>query len=174
MGWRPHNYIHKERRQVSLYLRWQRGNSRRCGCRCPPSHRKSSEFIKIAGWHRRHFCHHCCFSWCFGGLFSSFPGRFAANVAQIVNNITLQLYRTGSPLLINVYPFFALVSEPQRISLNNITMLCSKLEARLKWTVGVQQSLWCNGGCLCGGNGEGGEIGECQGCRIRDGLAGRH
>ncbi|XP_031261491.1 glucan endo-1,3-beta-glucosidase-like [Pistacia vera] len=51
----------------------------------------------------------------------SFPpsqGQFAPNVADIMSNITLYLHRIGSPLLINVYPYFALVSEPGRISLD--------------------------------------------------------
>ncbi|OMO61207.1 Glycoside hydrolase, family 17 [Corchorus capsularis] len=55
-----------------------------------------------------------------GVLGASYPpsqGQFAPGVSQIMSNLTSFLYSIGSPLLINVYPFFALVSEPDHISL---------------------------------------------------------
>ncbi|KAJ4722446.1 Glucan endo-1,3-beta-glucosidase [Melia azedarach] len=54
-------------------------------------------------------------------LGTSYPpsqGQFASNVADIMSSITRFLYSVGSPLLINVYPYYALVSEPQYISLD--------------------------------------------------------
>ncbi|KAF9673935.1 hypothetical protein SADUNF_Sadunf10G0075500 [Salix dunnii] len=54
-------------------------------------------------------------------LESSYPpstGRFAHGVDKIMNNLTEYLYDIGSPLLINLYPYYALVSEPQHISLD--------------------------------------------------------
>ncbi|KAI5573390.1 hypothetical protein BDE02_10G077700 [Populus trichocarpa] len=54
-------------------------------------------------------------------LESSYPpsaGRFANGVDKIMNNLTNYLYNIGSPLLINLYPYHALVSEPQHISLD--------------------------------------------------------
>lgn len=54
-------------------------------------------------------------------LGASYPpseGQFAPGVAQVMSDITGFLYKNGSPLLINVYPFFALASEPSHISLD--------------------------------------------------------
>ncbi|CAK7327040.1 unnamed protein product [Dovyalis caffra] len=45
-------------------------------------------------------------------------GQFSNGVDKIMNNLTSYLYSIGSPLLINVYPYYALVSEPQHISLD--------------------------------------------------------
>ncbi|XP_011021534.1 PREDICTED: glucan endo-1,3-beta-glucosidase-like [Populus euphratica] len=45
-------------------------------------------------------------------------GQFANRVDKIMNNLTNYLYNIGSPLLINLYPYHALVSEPQHISLD--------------------------------------------------------
>ncbi|XVF38205.1 hypothetical protein REPUB_Repub20aG0080200 [Reevesia pubescens] len=54
-------------------------------------------------------------------LGASYPpsqGQFAPGAAQLMSNLTCFLYSIGSPLLINVYPFFALASEPNYISLD--------------------------------------------------------
>ncbi|XVF66675.1 hypothetical protein PTKIN_Ptkin10aG0056100 [Pterospermum kingtungense] len=54
-------------------------------------------------------------------LGASYPpsqGQFAPEVAQVMSNLTCYLYSNESPLLINVYPFFALGSEPTYISLD--------------------------------------------------------
>ncbi|KAL5849760.1 hypothetical protein ACOSQ4_007773 [Xanthoceras sorbifolium] len=54
-------------------------------------------------------------------LTDSYPpshGQFAPNVAAIMNSLVQYLYSIESPLLINVYPYYALVSEPQHISMD--------------------------------------------------------
>lgn len=51
----------------------------------------------------------------------SFPpssGQFAPEVANILTDISKFVYSNGAPLMINVYPFFALVSDPDHISLD--------------------------------------------------------
>ncbi|GAV84841.1 LOW QUALITY PROTEIN: Glyco_hydro_17 domain-containing protein, partial [Cephalotus follicularis] len=51
-------------------------------------------------------------------LGASYPpsqGQFALEVAQIMNDLARYLYAIGSPLLINVYPYFATVSDPEHI-----------------------------------------------------------
>ncbi|KAK0608289.1 hypothetical protein LWI29_028365 [Acer saccharum] len=54
-------------------------------------------------------------------LRESYPpsqGQFGPNVAQIMNNLVQYLYSIESPLLINVYPYRALVTEPEHISMD--------------------------------------------------------
>lgn len=54
-------------------------------------------------------------------LGTSYPpsqGQFARDVADIMSSITHYLYSIGSPLLIDVYPYYALVEDPVHISLS--------------------------------------------------------
>ncbi|XWS39307.1 hypothetical protein CRYUN_Cryun18bG0040200 [Craigia yunnanensis] len=53
-----------------------------------------------------------------GAPYPPSQGQFDPGVAQVTSNLTCYLYSTGSPLLINVYPFFALALEPNYISLD--------------------------------------------------------
>ncbi|KAK6279035.1 hypothetical protein POUND7_019302 [Theobroma cacao] len=56
-------------------------------------------------------------------LGASYPpsqGQFAPGVAQVMSHLTCFLHSIGSPLLINVYPFFALASEPNHIPLDYV------------------------------------------------------
>lgn len=51
----------------------------------------------------------------------SFPpsrGKFSPEVSSIMASITAFLAANGSPLLVNVYPYFAYISNPQQISLS--------------------------------------------------------
>ncbi|KDP40165.1 hypothetical protein JCGZ_02163 [Jatropha curcas] len=55
-------------------------------------------------------------------LGSSYPpstGQFAPELDALMSNLTSYLYSIGSPLFINVYPYYALISDPQHISLDN-------------------------------------------------------
>ncbi|KAK9137330.1 hypothetical protein Sjap_007924 [Stephania japonica] len=54
-----------------------------------------------------------------GVLGVSYPpsqGAFADNVADIMTDVTKLVYSIGAPLMVNVYPHFALVSDPEHIS----------------------------------------------------------
>ncbi|KAK9161098.1 hypothetical protein Syun_007439 [Stephania yunnanensis] len=54
-----------------------------------------------------------------GVLGVSYPpsqGAFADNVADIMTDVTKLVYSIGAPLMVNVYPYFALVSDPEHIS----------------------------------------------------------
>lgn len=54
-------------------------------------------------------------------LGQSFPpsaGQFETSVSNFMEGVTNFLYSTGTPLLVNVYPYFALVSDPQHIAMD--------------------------------------------------------
>ena len=54
-------------------------------------------------------------------LSKSYPpssGEFAPEVAEIMKDVSSFLYSIGSPLMINVYPYFSLVAEPDHIALD--------------------------------------------------------
>ncbi|KDO74624.1 hypothetical protein CISIN_1g043818mg [Citrus sinensis] len=54
-------------------------------------------------------------------LGSSYPpsnGSFATEVATTLNEISKFVYSKGAPLMINVYPYFTLASDPQQVTLD--------------------------------------------------------
>jgi len=62
-------------------------------------------------------------------LGKSYPpsnGTFCAAVVNIMYKVSCFVYGIGSPLLINVYPYFAFVSDPTLISLEYASFQCQK------------------------------------------------
>ncbi|KAK9271114.1 hypothetical protein L1049_026703 [Liquidambar formosana] len=58
-------------------------------------------------------------------LSTSFPpsaGAFSAEAEAVMNGVASFLSRTGSPLMLNVYPYFAYASEPTHISFEYATL----------------------------------------------------
>ncbi|GFY96869.1 glycosyl hydrolase superfamily protein [Actinidia rufa] len=71
-------------------------------------------------------------------LASSYPpssGAFTGETIEVMRNVVAFLQRTGAPIMVNVYPYFAYASDPADISLEYATFRAQKpiMDGKLKY-----------------------------------------